>query len=80
MANFLSWILIGEALIGVVDDLPDDNIFQIRVEVDWYDELLPFMETGMFHGNLSKDQHNNLALRSCTLMIIVGQLCKMSID
>jgi len=72
--------LIGETLIGVVDDLPDEKLFQIRVEVDWYDELLLFMETGMFHGNLSKDQRNNLALRSCTLMIIVGKLYKMGID
>ena len=80
MAYFLSRIVTGEEPTGVDDELPDVQLFQIEAVLDWYDEMLYFLESGSFPGYLSKDQRKRLALRSHTFMMIVGQLYMMGID
>ena len=55
MAYFLSRIVTGEEPTGVDDELPDVQLFQTEAVLDWYDEMLYFLESGSFPDYLRKD-------------------------
>lgn len=72
MAYFLSWITTGEAPVGVADELLDVHLFHMEATLDWYDEMLYFLESGSFPEAMNRDQRKRLALRSRTFMVITG--------
>lgn len=74
LVDFLSCIMIGEPLEDVEEELLDANLFNIEGVVDWYDELLLFLESVTFMERWSRDYHKCLALCSQSFMVIARQL------
>ena len=54
MADYLSRITTGEEPDGVEDELPDVHLFHAEPTMDWYDEMLYFLESGMFPEGMNK--------------------------
>lgn len=55
LAYFVSCITMGEPPIGMGNEIPCINLYNVGGNMDWYDELLLFLESGTFLEGLSKD-------------------------
>lgn len=82
VADYLSRLESGEPPEGILDELPDAELFQIQAEqtTDWYDQMFNYLSHGVFPEMMTKDHRRKLALKSATYMMIGGFLYKKGID
>ena len=67
---------------GIEYELPDAALFQIETEFsdNWYDQMLNYLQDGIFPEGMDKDHRRRLALRSRPYSVIAGFLYKRGID
>ena len=82
IADYLSRLDTGDPPVGIEDELPDAALFQIQTEIseNWYDQMLHYLQDGIFLEGMDKDYRRRLALRSRPYLIIAGFLYKRGID
>ena len=57
VADYLSWLEIGEVPAKVIDQLPDANLFAAQHDLpeSWYDQMLLFLTDGTLPVSFSID-------------------------
>ena len=82
IADYLSKLDTGDPPVGIEDELPDAALFQIETNFsdNWYEQMLNYLQDGIFPEGMDKDHRRRLALRSRPYSVIAGFLYKRGID
>ena len=78
--NHLSRLLHGEALDGILDDLPYAYLFNVKMIPEWSVQFVPMMTSQTLRLNQDMRENKHLIEQSCEYFMLVGRLYKLSKD
>ena len=78
--DHLSRIDTGEEPSNLDDNLPNAQLFSIKIAYDYYADIIHFLTTGWAPSKFTKQQKKQLVVKAADFTLIVGHLYKLGPD
>jgi hypothetical protein len=78
--DHLSCILSGEDVGNLDDNLPDAQLFAVKMVDDYFTDIMQFLSTGMAPSDMTVAQKKQLVVKATDYQFIAGNLYKLGAD